>query len=284
MGVRLQDEPGAPPEEDPPPLGRSPGCCLGAEALGFPAGGPAEGAGHRPPSPRPRALCAWAPREPLPAAVGRREAPQGRPLPGPGCLALHLFPFISGGSPLQPLIPTHKDKSGAPPVRSLCDELCSPGLGSTPLSSRIPVSGLDTGLFLAENLDPFYTQGDSLTSEDQLDGRWVTVYGFNQASASYILHHFSQYGKILKHVMSNTGNWMHICYQTKLQARKALSKDGKIFGDCIRIGVKPCIDRKALCFWASSLFALTSFVVSGRQIPRKDESFLSKLMESVFGW
>lgn len=43
--------------------------------------------------------------------------------------------------------------------------------------------------------------------------------------------------------MSNTGNWMHIQYQSKLQARKALSKDGKIFGEAIMIGVKPCIDK-----------------------------------------
>lgn len=43
--------------------------------------------------------------------------------------------------------------------------------------------------------------------------------------------------------MSNTGNWMHIRYQSKLQARKALSKDGRIFGDSIMIGVKPCIDK-----------------------------------------
>lgn len=26
-------------------------------------------------------------------------------------------------------------------------------------------------------LDPFYTQGDALTSEDQLDDTWVTVFG-----------------------------------------------------------------------------------------------------------
>lgn len=26
-------------------------------------------------------------------------------------------------------------------------------------------------------LDPFYTQGDSLTSEDHLDDTWVTVFG-----------------------------------------------------------------------------------------------------------
>ncbi|XP_036624224.1 nucleoporin NUP35-like [Trichosurus vulpecula] len=95
-------------------------------------------------------------------------------------------------------------------------------------------------------LDPFYTQGDSLTSEDHLDDTWVTVFGFPQASASYILLQFAQYGNILKHVMSNTGNWMHIRYQSKLQARKALSKDGRIFGESIMIGVKPCIDKSVM--------------------------------------
>ncbi len=36
---------------------------------------------------------------------------------------------------------------------------------------------------------------------------------------------------------------MHVQYQSKMQARKALSKDGKIFGEAIMIGVKPCIDK-----------------------------------------
>lgn len=48
--------------------------------------------------------------------------------------------------------------------------------------------------------------------------------------------------------MASPGNWMHLQYQSKLQARKALSKDGKVFGDTIMVGVKPCIDKvSALC-------------------------------------
>nr|XP_009674628.1 PREDICTED: nucleoporin NUP53 isoform X1 [Struthio camelus australis] len=172
-------------------------------------------------------------------------------------------------------------------------------------------------------LDPFYTQGDSLTSEDQLDDTWVTVFGFPQASASYILLQFAQYGNILKHVMSNAGNWMHIRYQSKLQARKALSKDGRIFGESIMIGVKPCIDKSVMeNFERSSTTSVSSVftppmkslgtpvqpanttristmrplataykastsdyqVVSDRQTPRKDESIVSKAMEYVFGW
>lgn len=41
---------------------------------------------------------------------------------------------------------------------------------------------------------------------------------------------------------------MHIHYQSKLQARKALSKDGRIFGESIMIGVKPCIDKVRYCY------------------------------------
>lgn len=48
--------------------------------------------------------------------------------------------------------------------------------------------------------------------------------------------------------MASPGNWMHLQYQSKLQARKALSKDGKVFGDAIMVGVKPCIDKVTSCF------------------------------------
>ncbi|XP_010186090.1 PREDICTED: nucleoporin NUP53 isoform X2 [Mesitornis unicolor] len=282
----------------------------------------------------------------LPAPV----TPQPRALSGPSIGVMEMrSPLLAGGSPPQPVVPTHKDKSGAPPVRSIYDELSSPG--STPLTSRRPASfsltqsplvgtmpstpGTGSSMFSPASigqprkttlspaqLDPFYTQGDSLTSEDQLDDTWVTVFGFPQASASYILLQFAQYGNILKHVMSNTGNWMHIRYQSKLQARKALSKDGRIFGESIMIGVKPCIDKSVMeNFERSSTFSIsftpptksvgtpvqpannttristmrplaTAYkastsdyqVVSDKQTPRKDESIVSKAMEYVFGW
>ncbi|XP_075286321.1 nucleoporin NUP35 isoform X2 [Opisthocomus hoazin] len=279
----------------------------------------------------------------LPAPV----TPQPRALSGPSVGVTEMrSPLLAGSSPPQPVVPSHKDKSGAPPVRSIYDELSSPGLGSTPLTSRQPsplvgtmqsTSGTASGMFSPASigqprkttlspaqLDPFYTQGDSLTSEDQLDDTWVTVFGFPQASASYILLQFAQYGNILKHVMSNTGNWMHIRYQSKLQARKALSKDGRIFGESIMIGVKPCIDKSVMeNFERSSTSSVSSVftpptklfgtpvqpannttristmrplataykastsdyqVVSDRQTPRKDESIVSKAMEYVFGW
>ncbi|NXH20598.1 NUP35 protein, partial [Bucco capensis] len=216
-------------------------------------------------------------------------------------------PLVAGGSPPQPVVPTHKDKGGAPPVRGLYDELNSPGFGSL-LTLRTPVSGLGVASFLAgvsssvstmplspgqasstfspasigqprktlspAQLDPFYTQGDSLTSEDQFDDTWVTVFGFPQTSASYILLQFSQYGSILKHVMSNSGNWMHIRYQSKLQARKALSKDGKIYGESIMIGVKPCIDKSVMgsCERSSAFSASSVFISPAKSFSAPDQA------------
>ncbi|XP_063286182.1 nucleoporin NUP35 [Pelobates fuscus] len=262
-------------------------------------------------------------------------------------------PMLSGGSPPQSVVSTHKEKSGAPPVGSIYDDFSSPVFGSTLLSARKPVnfSGVQTPASAAipstpgaascvfspatvgqsgksalspAQMDPFYTQGDTLTSDDQLDDTWVTVFGFPQASASYILLQFAQYGNINKHVMSNTGNWMHIQYQSKLQARKALSKDGKIFGESIMIGVKPCIDKSVMeSGEKSQLSSVTTVfspsikafdtpthlvgtpkanskmrplsaayrastsdyqVMSDKQTPRKDGSMVSKAMEYMFGW
>ncbi|KAM4698123.1 nucleoporin NUP35 [Rhinophrynus dorsalis] len=261
-------------------------------------------------------------------------------------------PLITGGSHPQPVVTTHKDKSGAPPVRSLYDDFASPGLNTSLLNARKPIAiaeinsphsavmpstpGTASSVFSPAiigqkrkealspaQLDPFYTQGDTLTSDDQLDDTWVTVFGFPQASASYILLQFAQYGNIVKHVMSNTGNWMHIQYQSKLQARKALSKDGRIFGECIMIGVKPCIDKNVMeSSTKNSASSVTSVftsptkkmattaqgtgtprstmrplaatyrtpidsdyqVLSDKKAPQKDESLISKAMEYVFGW
>ncbi|KAJ8255881.1 hypothetical protein COCON_G00197450 [Conger conger] len=276
--------------------------------------------------------------------------PQPRSFAG-SAAGLEMRPTgLAGGSPPQPVVPTPKDKSGAPPVRSIYDDITSPGIGASPLSLRkqpfsvmqSPLSslvaatpgtvmnvfspatvGLQSSTVLSPaQVDPFYTQGETLSSDDHLDDTWITVFGFPPASASYILLQFAQYGNILKHVMSNTGNWMHLQYQSKLQARKALSKDGKVFGEAIMIGVKACIDKAVMegsdrGSSSSSAPVFTSpvkggntpsqpvstprsamrplsaaykasgsdyQVVSDRQTPRKDDSFVSKAMEYMFGW
>ncbi|KAJ3592391.1 hypothetical protein NHX12_007518 [Muraenolepis orangiensis] len=200
--------------------------------------------------------------------------PRSFSLSAPG-LEPRTTPLLSGlGSTPQPILHTPKDKSGAPPARSIYDDLTV--AGATPISlHRQPFTGFQspmaghqapgTGVLSPAQVDPFYSQGEALSSEDQLDQTWVTVFGFPPASASYILLQFSQYGNILHHTMSSPGNWMHLQYQSKLQARKALSKDGKVFGDCIMVGVKPCIDKSVM--ESLDRASVTSSVCSPCQLP-----------------
>ncbi|XP_037095901.1 nucleoporin NUP35 [Syngnathus acus] len=248
-------------------------------------------------------------------------SPQPRPFGATASLLESAV--LKGGSSPQPVVPTPKDKSGAPPVRSIHDGPVTvatplrtphrqsfPSMSSPPSARQASTPGLPTSLCLSPaQVDPFYSQGEALSSEDLLDQTWVTVFGFPPASASYILLQFAQYGNILKHVMASPGNWMHLQYQSRLQARKALSKDGKVFGDAIMVGVKPCIDKSVMdsgeaaasplaapalpCTPRSAIRPLSATyrnspsdyqVVTDRHTPRKDDSFVSKAMEYMFGW
>lgn len=72
--------------------------------------------------------------------------------------------------------------------------------------------------------------------------RWVTVFGFPPAAASAIVGQFSQVGHIVEHRFPGQGNWVNICYASKLDARRALSYNGKILGGHTMVGVVPCQD------------------------------------------
>lgn len=82
---------------------------------------------------------------------------------------------------------------------------------------------------------------------DQLD-RWITVFGFPASHSSIILSYFHNFGQILRIKHSeNGGNWIHLLYMTKLQAEKALGKNGKILDSGnIMIGVIKCTDPSVI--------------------------------------
>ena len=83
--------------------------------------------------------------------------------------------------------------------------------------------------------------GDEIT-----DRCWITVFGFHPDTANYILQEFSHCGTIVQHSMAMNTNWMHICYQSALQAKKALSKNLKVLMSSVMVGVVPCVDEKVM--------------------------------------
>jgi len=194
------------------------------------------------------------------------------------------------------------------------------GEGCTLHNSLFNKSNLNSSLLSPAQLDPFYTQGELLKPDEDLDETWVTVFGFPSSAVSYILQEFSLYGNILEHKISGCNNWVHIHYQSRIQAKKALAKNGKIFAGNMMIGVQPCIDKNIMntstakdnVFAASPLsftipsersFNETSKTLGIRPLtqayrtaasnhevapnsytPQKKNSVVTKAMEYVLGW
>ncbi|CAF0718649.1 unnamed protein product [Brachionus calyciflorus] len=141
---------------------------------------------------------------------------------------------------------------GAPPVNRLADMMSKPTTFHTKTKPDLPFtpnSHLTTHHRLSPpsptQVDPFYTYGEQIKPDDKLDDTWITVFGFPQSATSYVLQEFSNYGQILRHT-STQGNWLHIQFQTKLQAQKALSKNGKVLANNIMVGVMKCIDKSVM--------------------------------------
>lgn len=73
---------------------------------------------------------------------------------------------------------------------------------------------------------------------EPLEDTWITVFGFPSSATSYILQQFKAYGDIFQYEIGDN-NWIHIQYATKLQAQKALARNGHLFGDSLLVGVVP---------------------------------------------
>ncbi|KAJ6804992.1 putative nuclear pore complex protein NUP35 [Iris pallida] len=69
---------------------------------------------------------------------------------------------------------------------------------------------------------------------------WVTVYGFFPGDTNLVLREFEKCGVILKHIPGpRDANWMHILYQNRYDAQKALGKNGMQLNSALIVGVKP---------------------------------------------
>ncbi|KAA8541760.1 hypothetical protein F0562_022912 [Nyssa sinensis] len=92
-------------------------------------------------------------------------------------------------------------------------------------------------------------QRNSLPIGNLDEEEWVTVYGFSAGDTNLVLREFEKCGVILKHVPGpRDANWMHILYQNRSDAHKALSKSGMQINGVLIIGVKPvdAIQHQAL--------------------------------------
>ncbi|KAK2425260.1 nuclear pore complex protein NUP35 [Trifolium repens] len=92
-------------------------------------------------------------------------------------------------------------------------------------------------------------QRNSFPAGNLNEEEWVTVYGFSPYDTNLVLREFEKCGEILKHVPGpRDANWMHILYQNRSAAQKALNKNGMQINGVLIIGVKPLdpMQRQAL--------------------------------------
>uniref|UniRef100_A0A915KV10 Nucleoporin NUP35 n=1 Tax=Romanomermis culicivorax TaxID=13658 RepID=A0A915KV10_ROMCU len=75
------------------------------------------------------------------------------------------------------------------------------------------------------------------------NSRIVTIFGFTAEFIPFILQHFSQCGTIVAHETANKCNWIHVKFESKLQASKALARNGRILNETLKIGVEQCKDE-----------------------------------------
>ncbi|KAJ7951727.1 Nuclear pore complex protein NUP35 [Quillaja saponaria] len=92
-------------------------------------------------------------------------------------------------------------------------------------------------------------QRNSLPAGNLNEEEWVTVYGFPPADTNLVLREFEKCGVILRHVPGlRDANWVHILYQNRSDAQKALNKNGMQINGVLIVGVKPVdpMQRQAL--------------------------------------
>ncbi|KAG0573364.1 hypothetical protein KC19_VG171900 [Ceratodon purpureus] len=75
---------------------------------------------------------------------------------------------------------------------------------------------------------------------DVVEGdEWVTVFGFGAEETNTVMRELEKCGPLVDYVSGPGGaNWVHIQYQNRLDAKKALLKDGMMLNGSLIVGVK----------------------------------------------
>lgn len=130
-----------------------------------------------------------------------------------------------------------RDKGTGPPIYGLFDTINSPVSNTENQSNDVQSYVSAASKYYAEpRLSP-------TRHIDATDSNWVTVFGYPLSAASFILAQLSHCGNIIATRTPTKGNWMHIKYSSKLEARRALANNGKVFAGTVMIGVIPCRDQ-----------------------------------------
>lgn len=209
-------------------------------------------------------------------------------------------------SPKQPTYNSNENRSG-PPRQSLFDTIdIKRGVDKTLSDASkigIVTSPNEYGCF-SRKFEESYRDESSLGLNESIRGidrnQWITVFGFPSNAASVVLACFANYGTIVDKRFPTQGNWVHLKYNSPVEASKALSLNGKLISNNVMIGVSlyqckegdkenantslnmPIKVRSLRQSFVSPQNSNT--VLSPENVPHKSTGIVTKAMEYVFGW
>ncbi|KAG8224923.1 hypothetical protein J437_LFUL006282 [Ladona fulva] len=177
---------------------------------------------------------------------------------------LGLFDTLSplpGGGLASPQNSTFPSTSGLfSPIFTPVPSYFATPLSSGPSQGNPPAAAAETSVFGSESQKPQEApstsemQGNESRLGSKMEGEqntWVTVFGFMPSAVNDIIAHFVHCGTILEHKWGTQPdgknstqrcNWIHLRFRTVREARRAIAKNGKVFGGCMMVGVIPCED------------------------------------------
>jgi len=123
---------------------------------------------------------------------------------------------------------TAQNKQSGPPVSGL-GELSGVGNSAAAFEQSLAAAGNGNS-----NNSPGTTRPTT-----PISGTWVTIFGFPSSATTYVLTNFSQFGTIVEKISTPGSNWLHIKFSNKLEARKALNRNGTVLAGSMMIGVIP---------------------------------------------
>ncbi|KAJ4797422.1 Nuclear pore complex protein NUP35 [Rhynchospora pubera] len=130
--------------------------------------------------------------------------------------------------------------------RARLEEASGSGTFDKGMAQESPVEGVvQTGPSIVQSPFDRGLKRVELRRDDSLNGgpdeeEWITVFGFYPSDTNLVLREFEKCGVILKHITGpRDANWMHILYQSRYDARRALQKNNTQISSSLLIGVKP---------------------------------------------
>ncbi|XP_078165029.1 nuclear pore complex protein NUP35-like [Carex rostrata] len=183
---------------------------------------------------------------PHPISALHRHTPSPPP---PPLLSLDDLPSPSPDSPLPFLSATPPPAKSQPEILSRFSPEANgvdrgTGLGSgSPVEGVVHPSASHRALITLppprEVVRPEIPKNSSSPVWELDEEVWVTVYGFTPSDTNLVLREFEKCGGILKWVPGpKEANWMHILYQSRYDAQKALAKHGQQLNNLLILGVK----------------------------------------------